>query len=537
VTDINIRMAGNLHTKFAQVRPLGKSFRFGEDMNSVKNRSPYPYSSQNKSCELFSPNNGKKNNISSHILVREGHYSESERVARKVTVHRRAKSSDSKDGFSGCQAQYKPDKPGWTGSAMQTLDRRISASSDQLDTLKKLKPREKPLRTRSSSRISFERKYSLDESDTEENKPIFTRKSSSKRSIDGPKTPFEMFLEDDGPYSRKLYGPVTPKTPRNRCGAQDASQVRKEKIVYTSYLGQKTRQLEKDNRECSAPLKKGLLWQQKDRFFCRWKERFFILTKDYLQCFKKENSRISEMGTFLFKLKLSDVSDVSLLTKKGYLTISLSHVKDGRVFLRRHEGIKEWYSMIKGNTLESKAHCMQYDLSHNDLNIEAWLLARHSMAGAGLSNPKPVLGPSEESSYNIQENTRRDNKAAPANHPKGINRLSMVAGLIQSENVAAVALKNSDKQAEDSGLESGHTSMNNSSDTQSDGGEDSPDTQTHRLSSPDTNQTHRLSSPDTNQTPDIVRTSLYHRNNVSDSFNLKSSQRRNYYSKLPVTIV
>ena len=37
----------------------------------------------------------------------------------------------------------------------------------------------------------------------------------------------------------------------------------------------------------------------------------------------------------------------------------------------------------------------------------------------------------------------------------------MVAGLIQSENVAAVALKNSDKQAEDSGLESGHTSMNN----------------------------------------------------------------------------
>ena len=41
------------------------------------------------------------------------------------------------------------------------------------------------------------------------------------------------------------------------------------------------------------------------------------------------------------------MSDVSLLTKKGYLTISLSHVKDGRVFLRRHEGIKEWYTMIK----------------------------------------------------------------------------------------------------------------------------------------------------------------------------------------------
>ena len=35
------------------------------------------------------------------------------------------------------------------------------------------------------------------------------------------------------------------------------------------------------------------------------------------------------------------------MTKKGYLTISVNHTKDGRVFLRRHEGIKEWYSMIK----------------------------------------------------------------------------------------------------------------------------------------------------------------------------------------------
>ena len=51
--------------------------------------------------------------------------------------------------------------------------------------------------------------------------------------------------------------------------------------------------------------------------------------------------------SFFFQLKLSDVEEVSLLTKKGYLTISLSHGKDARVFLRRHEGIKEWYNMIK----------------------------------------------------------------------------------------------------------------------------------------------------------------------------------------------
>ena len=59
-----------------------------------------------------------------------------------------------------------------------------------------------------------------------------------------------------------------------------------------------------DDLECARSIKKGLLWQQKDKFFSRWKERFFILTKDYLHCFKKENSRISisEMGNFILKV-------------------------------------------------------------------------------------------------------------------------------------------------------------------------------------------------------------------------------------------
>jgi len=524
-----IKMGEPMHTKFAQVRPLGKSFRYGDDPNTVKNRSSYFYSSQNKSSEFYTncEKNKTSNIISSQVIKSEEHYSDNDKIVRKVNVHRRAKSSDSKDGFS---VAYKSSKIPVSGSAMQTLDRRISASSDQLDTLKKLKSREKPLRTRSSSRISFERKFNFEESDNEETKPTFTRKSGSKRSIEGSKTPFEMFLEDDGPYSRKLYGPVTPKTPRNCQRTRDVpgfvnkAQVRKEKIVYTSCLGQKTRQLEKEENDCPKPIKKGLLWQQKDKFFSRWKERFFILTEDYLQCFKKENSRISEMGPFLFKLRLSDIDDVCLMTKKGYLTISLSHVKDGKVFLRRHEGIKEWYSMIKANALESKANRIQHDLSHNNLNVEAWLLARQTMAGTG--NPKPkqnvsIQGKVDSSdgiTYDIDDKTRHDMKNIPVNPPKGINRLSMVADLLQSETVAALAHKNSDKQADDSGLESGHTSMNNASDTQSDVGEDTP------------------SSPPT-QTPDLVRTSQYKRTNICDSFNLKSSQRRNYYSKLPVTIV
>ena len=48
--------------------------------------------------------------------------------------------------------------------------------------------------------------------------------------------------------------------------------------------------------------KKGLLWQQRDKLFSRWKERYFILTKDYFHCFKKASSRITEMGGFIFKV-------------------------------------------------------------------------------------------------------------------------------------------------------------------------------------------------------------------------------------------
>ena len=128
---------------------------------------------------------------------------------------------------------------------MQTLDRRISASSDQLDTLKKFKNREKPIRTRSSSRISFERKFESEDYHFERAKPAFTRTNGSKRSRDGAKTPFEMFLEDDGPYSRKLYGPVTAKATRSsqisggKLEVVNKSELRKEKIVYTNFMASK----------------------------------------------------------------------------------------------------------------------------------------------------------------------------------------------------------------------------------------------------------------------------------------------------------
>lgn len=58
----------------------------------------------------------------------------------------------------------------------------------------------------------------------------------------------------------------------------------------------------------TGPIKRGLLWQQRDRLFSRWKERYFVLTRDYLHCFKRAsgsaNDRISDMGQFIFKVSV-----------------------------------------------------------------------------------------------------------------------------------------------------------------------------------------------------------------------------------------
>ncbi len=66
--------------------------------------------------------------------------------------------------------------------------------------------------------------------------------------------------------------------------------------------------------------KKGLLWQQRDKLFSRWKERYFILTKDYFNCFKRTTSKMTEMGTFIFKVFIlsSSVLALQILTVRRY---------------------------------------------------------------------------------------------------------------------------------------------------------------------------------------------------------------------------
>jgi hypothetical protein len=56
------------------------------------------------------------------------------------------------------------------------------------------------------------------------------------------------------------------------------------------------------------------------------------------------------------QLKLVDVDSVELLDKRGYLTICLTLVKEGKIYLRRPEGIRDWYNSLQVNPLRTSAN-------------------------------------------------------------------------------------------------------------------------------------------------------------------------------------
>ena len=94
----------------------------------------------------------------------------------------------------------------------------------------------------------------------------------------GRKTPFEIFLEDDGPYSRKLYGPVSDSSKMKSADKVTTSTSSRNisSSKSTEYLDKTTQDyVERDLRSISA-IKKGLLWQQRDKLFSRSFKIFFL---------------------------------------------------------------------------------------------------------------------------------------------------------------------------------------------------------------------------------------------------------------------
>merc|ERR1719317_1386284 len=247
-----------------------------------------------------------------------------------------------------------------------------------------------------------------------------------------------MFLEDDGPYSRKLYGPLKKRE-------DDGESKPNEKFFIKNFVFKSKDMFSQDGDDLCGDLdtkqavKKGLLWHQRDKLFSRWKERFFILTKDYFYCFKKDSSKLTEMGEFLFKLKLVDIDGVSLLDKRGYLTICISQLRDGRIYLRKQEGIRDWFNTIQCAVYESKRR------------KKFWVKG----TTAGIQNNNFPL---YDCSHAIDEEEDSDSND---NLPKGINRLSLVSDLLMNESLTNKKQKQESlTKSEDSGHDSGQSSLN-----------------------------------------------------------------------------
>ncbi|XP_066251135.1 uncharacterized protein [Euwallacea similis] len=189
-------------------------------------------------------------------------------------------------------------------------------------------------------------------------------------------------------------------------------------------------------KDSTHAIKRGLLWQQRDKLFSRWKERYFILTRDYLHCFRRASGadRISEMGQFLFKVKLVDVDKVEWENKKTYSTVALVVGRDGKIYLRAPDGLEDWFELLEECMLTSKERRKALRNIHdgrprNNNNLTAsldeWLAARQKSPMRRLLT-EVTSTPKQEVTLRRKNWTSRDDDW---DHPVLDNRLSLLTDI------------------------------------------------------------------------------------------------------------
>lgn len=122
-----------------------------------------------------------------------------------------------------------------------------------------------------------------------------------------------------------------------------------------------------------STVKKGVLWQQQQfekfhqRIFSRWKKRYFILTTDYLVCFKRSPSKVghSKMGKFLYKVSSYISIVVSFLwpppmTHTCTYAVLLWVTGDARTnVFYSVQLLKEKFAKLKITLLDVLNHCIE----------------------------------------------------------------------------------------------------------------------------------------------------------------------------------
>ena len=83
---------------------------------------------------------------------------------------------------------------------------------------------------------------------------------------------------------------------------------------------------------------------------------------------------------------MKDVKSVSLVDRRGYLTVVLEIEGDAGLVVRRPEGLRDWYNLIQKAVKESKARVMlsteQFWNKKTEDQTEDWLVTRRTTPGA-----------------------------------------------------------------------------------------------------------------------------------------------------------
>ena len=97
---------------------------------------------------------------------------------------------------------------------------------------------------------------------------------------------------------------------------------------------------------------------------------------------------------------VSDILDVVLSDKKGYLTLSVTFKKEGRIMLRSSLGIHSWFNILKdlwasrevegGLKQQTTAEFWsgRFPLSSDSHNVDSWLLQRQFLGETGDGKPR-----------------------------------------------------------------------------------------------------------------------------------------------------
>jgi len=223
-----------------------------------------------------------------------------------------------------------------------------------------------------------------------------------------------------------------------------------------------------------AALLRGVVWVQRERLFARWKERFCILTRDYLHCFKKGSTQLTECGPFLFKVRLSSVGCVKLVDRRGYLTVVLPREGQDSLLLRRPEGVREWHTAIQVGCKEAKGRLMQsaeqFWAGRETDQMEEWLLARARVGEKyHYTGPREEPRPSSAASVDRRRQRRRaasEYSEAGTSLPRVGRRSASADRARRSRNPESQFSKQQQQQHSEQGNvgseDSGVSSLNNS---------------------------------------------------------------------------